>query len=120
MGNKTAILKQDKLFFAEIAAVLHKARETSYKAANTIMVQTNWQISKHIVEREQRGKCRANYGDCLIINLSHYLTDTFGKGFSETNIRNFRRFYINFPGWFQFATHRVVNFENLSGRIGVC
>ena len=69
-----------------------------------MMVQTNWQIGKRIVEQEQKGKSRADYGDYLIVNLSRYLTDTLGKGFSEANIRNFRQFYLSFPGGIQFAS----------------
>jgi predicted nuclease of restriction endonuclease-like (RecB) superfamily len=114
MRNKVTITKQDKLFFAEIAAILHKARETTYKAVNTMMVQTNWQIGKRVVEQEQKGKSRADYGDYLIVNLSRYLTDTLGKGFSEANIRNFRQFYLSFPDGFQFARHCLANLENLS------
>jgi len=114
MGNKLTTTKQDKLFFTEIAAILHKARETAYKAVNTMMVQTNWQIGKRIVEQEQKGKSRADYGDYLIVNLSRYLTDTLGKGFSEANVRNFRQFYLVFPDGLQFATRRVANLENLS------
>ena len=79
-----------------------------------MMVQTNWQIGKRIVEQEQKGKSRADYGDYLIVNLSRYSTDTLGKGFSEANVRNFRQFYFSFPKGIQFATHRVVNLENLS------
>ena len=48
--NNAVAIKQDKLFFAEIAAILHKARATAYKAVNTVMIQTNWQIGKRIVE----------------------------------------------------------------------
>ena len=114
MGNKIIVAKQDKLFFAEIAAILQEARKTAYKTVNALMVQTNWQIGKRIVEQEQKGKSRADYGDYLIVNLSRFLTDTLGKGFSEANIRNFRQFYICFPNGFQFATRRVANPENLS------
>lgn len=60
------------------------------------------------MEEEQKGKDRAEYGDYLIVNLSKYLTDTFGKGFSEANLWNIRKFYLTFP---RFSTHRV---ENLS------
>jgi predicted nuclease of restriction endonuclease-like (RecB) superfamily len=114
MGNKLTTTKQDKIFFTEIAAILHKARETAYKTVNTMMVQTNWQIGKRIVEQEQKGKSRADYGDYLIVNLSRYLTDTLGKGFSEANIRNFRQFYLSFPNGVQFARNRLANLENLS------
>jgi hypothetical protein len=109
MGNKITIIKQDKTFFAEIAEFLQKARQTAYKAVNTVMVQTNWQIGKRIVEQEQKGKSRADYGDYLIVNLSRYLTGTFGEGFSEANLWNFRKFYLTFPNGAEFSTRRVEN-----------
>jgi len=112
--QQAIVNKQDKIFFAEIAGILLEARQTAYKTVNTILVQTNWHIGKRIVEQEQKGQSRADYGDYLIVNLSRYLTDTLGKGFSEANLRNFRQFYLCFPKGFQFATRRVANPENLS------
>ena len=108
------ITKQDKLFFAEIAAIIKESRGTAYKAVYTIMVQTNWNIGKRIIEHEQKGKIRAEYGDYLIVNLSRYLTGILGKGFSEANLKNFRQFYLKFPGGIQFASRRLANLENLS------
>jgi hypothetical protein len=58
------------------------------------MVETYWNIGRRIVEQEQHGKERANYGDQLIVSLSRYLSGTFGKGFSEANLKNFRQFYL--------------------------
>jgi len=108
------VSKQDKQFFAEIALIINESRKTAYKTVNTVMVQTNWHIGKRIVEHEQKGKNRADYGDYLIVNLSRYLTDILGKGFSEANIRNFRQFYLTFPKGIQFARHNLANLENLS------
>ncbi|MDR3210747.1 MAG: PDDEXK nuclease domain-containing protein [Planctomycetota bacterium] len=101
-----SITKQDKQFFADVAALLAEARGTAYRAVNSIMVETYWHIGRRIVEQEQSGKERANYGEKLIENLSRYLTDTLGSGFSEPNLRNMRQFYITFP---EFATRRVAN-----------
>jgi len=61
------------------------------------MVETYWNIGRRIVEQEQQGKERANYGDQLIVGLSRYLSGTFGKGFSEANLWNFRQFYLTWP-----------------------
>jgi predicted nuclease of restriction endonuclease-like (RecB) superfamily len=101
--------KTDNRFFAEISDLLQKARNTAYQAVNTVMVKTYWNIGKCIVEQEQHGQNRANYGDSLITNLSRYLSDTFGKGFSEANLKNIRQFYLVFPKFDQFATHCVAN-----------
>lgn len=93
-------------FFTDIATLLQNARSKAYRVVNSIMVETYWKIGKRIVKEEQNGKSRAEYGEKLIENLSRYLTDTFGNGFSEANLRTFRRFYISFP---KFDTHCVPN-----------
>ena len=102
------IISNKSTFFSDIANLLTVARVKAYRAVNSIMVETYWLIGQRIVEEEQKGKDRAEYGDYLIVNLSKYLTDTFGKGFSEANLWNIRKFYLTFP---RFPTHRV---ENLS------
>ncbi|MDR2841035.1 MAG: DUF1016 N-terminal domain-containing protein [Paludibacter sp.] len=104
MGNEIA--KTDNTFYVEISELLQQARNTAYQAVNTVMVNTYWQIGKRVVEQEQHGQNRANYGDYLITNLSRYLSDSFGKGFSEANLWNMRQFYMTFP---EFSTQRVEN-----------
>ncbi|MDR1973851.1 MAG: PDDEXK nuclease domain-containing protein [Bacteroidales bacterium] len=101
--------KNENTFYAEISELLKQARSTAYKAVNTVMVQTYWNIGKRIVEQEQNGQNRANYRDYLITNLSRYLSDTLGKGFSEANLWNIRQFYSVFPNYDQFSTHCVGN-----------
>ena len=83
--------------YTDIAELLNIARTKAYRAVNSIMVETYWKIGQRIVEEEQGGTARAEYGSKLIENLSKYLTDTFGKGFSEANLRNMRSFYIAYP-----------------------
>jgi hypothetical protein len=89
--------RQDRRFFADVAAILRAGRAVVCKAVNSAMVGTYWQIGRRIVEQEQRGKSRADYGEYLLVNLSRYLGETFGKGFSYSNLRNFRQFYLTFP-----------------------
>ncbi|HNO32027.1 MAG TPA: PDDEXK nuclease domain-containing protein [Anaerolineales bacterium] len=96
-------------FFSDVAGLLHAARRKAYQAVNSIMVETYWNIGRRIVEQEQQGKGRASYGDALITGLSRHLTDTFGKGFSEANLWNFRQFYATFPEFHQFSTQCVGN-----------
>lgn len=98
-------------FYSEIRDLLARARSQAYRAVNTIMVQTYWQIGKRIVEQEQQGNSRAGYGDFIVSGLSKYLSDALGKGFSEANLWNMRQFYQVFPEFDQFSTQRV---ENLS------
>ncbi len=102
------LAKNENNFYAEISELLKQARNTAYRAVNTLMVQTYWQIGKRIVEQEQQGRNRAGYGDYLITNLSRHLTDTLGKGFSEANLWNMKQFYQVFPE-FEFSTHCVEN-----------
>jgi len=103
------LIKDEKIFYGEIRELLQQSRSVAYKAVNTIMVQTYWQIGKRIIMQEQNGQNRANYGDYLITNLSRYLSDTIGKGFSEANLWNIRQFYLIFPDFDQFSTHCVEN-----------
>ena len=93
----TEVSTQNTPFFADIAELLTQARSNAYRTVNSIMVETYWKIGRRIVEEEQNGKTRAEYGEKLIENLSRYLTDTFGKGLSEANINDMRSFYITFP-----------------------
>ena len=83
--------------YSDIAELLNVARAKAYHSVNSIMVETYWKIGQRIVEEEQAGKSRAEYGTKLIENLSKYLTDTFGKGFSEANLQNMRKFYLVYP-----------------------
>jgi predicted nuclease of restriction endonuclease-like (RecB) superfamily len=81
----------------EVRAILQQARQKAYTAANVVMVEAYWSIGKRIVEEEQGGKSRANYGTHLIRNLARQLGDEFGNGVSVANLRNFRQFYLTFP-----------------------
>ena len=87
----------NKSFFKDIREILNKARQKSYSAINFAMVEAYWQIGKRIVEEEQAGKERADYGSYLIKGLSKELSIEFGKGFSVANLWNFRQFYLTFP-----------------------
>ncbi len=110
-------LNIDKKFFADISDLLIEARNKSFRAVNTVMAQTYWQIGKRIVEQEQHGKNRAGYGEYLITNLSRYLSDTLGKGFSEANLKNIRQFFITFPEYDQLDTRCVANLSWTNIRI---
>ncbi|MBI5297778.1 MAG: DUF1016 domain-containing protein [Chloroflexi bacterium] len=86
-----------KSLVTDIQNILHTARTKSYAAVNFAMVEAYWQIGRRIVEEEQQGRGRAEYGAQLIKSLSKSLTDEFGKGFSITNLWNFRQFFLTFP-----------------------
>lgn len=73
------------------------AKSKAISAINTELLEANWQIGKHIVEFEQEGKERAQYGKQLLVNLSKDLTVKRGKGFSRSNLNYMRKLYVAFP-----------------------
>ena len=85
-------------FFTDVRSILASARQQAYTAVNAAMVQAYWQIGQRIVEEEQGGQTKAVYGEGLLPELSRALTSEFGKGFSYANLRNFRQFYLTYPG----------------------
>jgi predicted nuclease of restriction endonuclease-like (RecB) superfamily len=85
------------LFYEDISKILLEARQKVYKSINSEMVLAYWRIGKRIVEEEQSGEKRAEYGAFLIHQASERLSKEFGKGFSVSNIKNFRQFYLKFP-----------------------
>lgn len=82
-----------------LRGLIRNARSRALRAVDTIQVQTYWQIGRHIVEFEQGGQARADYGKRLLSNLADVLTGEFGKGFDERNLRNMRAFFQCFPNW---------------------
>lgn len=82
---------------ATIRTLLTESRRQLQQTVNTTMVQTYWQIGRLIVEDEQQGQARADYGKQLLKQLSETLTKEFGKGFDLTNLRKMRAFYQCFP-----------------------
>lgn len=81
----------------DIGLLLTNARQQLAVAINNVLVETYWQIGKHIVEYEQGGNERAEYGSGLLNRLSRDLTERYGRGFSKSNILYMRKFYIVFP-----------------------
>lgn len=82
--------------YGRIREVLAEARSQAYRAVNFSMVQAYWNIGRVIVEEEQQGKNRAEYGKSLIKGLAVRLTAEYGKGFDHSNIWNMRAFYLAF------------------------
>jgi len=83
--------------YITIKTILEDARNHVYKKVNFTMVEAYWNIGKQIVEEEQNGKERAEYGKSLVKELSKRLTLEFGRGFSKRNLWNMRQFYHKFP-----------------------
>ena len=88
-----------KTLLAAIGLTIETARQNAVKAINTELVKANWEIGRHIVEFEQQGKERAEYGSDLLTRLSKDLAQQYGKGFGRRNILDMRRFYLAFQKW---------------------
>ncbi|MDD6449036.1 MAG: PDDEXK nuclease domain-containing protein [Lachnospiraceae bacterium] len=89
-----------------IGTLLKEGRTQAGRAVNTIMVQTYWNVGKYIVEYEQAGNEKAEYGSETLKRLSRDLTDRYGKGFSKSNIYNMRCLFLDYP-----------IFQTLSGKL---
>ena len=96
--NMSNELKQfNTVLYGAIRQVLESARKSAYKAVNFAMVQAYWQIGRLILEDEQNGEARAEYGKKVLDELAKRLTAEFGKGFDASNLRYMRLFYKAFP-----------------------
>lgn len=87
---------EDNMLVNDLRSIVSKARSKAFAAVNYSLVERNWRIGQRIVEEEQNGASRAEYGKHVIEVASAALTKEFGKGFSETNIINFKKFYLKF------------------------
>ena len=86
-----------KSFYGEIQNIIEASKHSVSRAVNLTLVKTYWKIGQLIFQEEQRGKNRADYGQYIIIELSKKLSRDYGKGFSSTNLKQMRQFYIQFP-----------------------
>ena len=90
MKPRTAIAKPSEEpllpLVNEIRELVQSARRTAAQSVNTLQVITNFEIGRRIVEYEQQGSKRAEYGKRILIELSHRLTEELGRGFSATNL----------------------------------
>ncbi|MFH1962469.1 MAG: DUF1016 N-terminal domain-containing protein, partial [bacterium] len=80
--------------YKNIKAILTESRTRAIGAVNFIMVEAYWNVGKLIVEDEQKGTKKAEYGKKVLENLSLRLSNDFGKGFDPSNLWNMRRFYL--------------------------
>ena len=94
MSQSTNLRPKDQNFLTDISKILHDARKNAKTAVNLAMVYAYYEIGKRIVQEEQQGEIRAGYGEQILNTLSKYLTEQFGKGFSVTNLKYIRAFYV--------------------------
>ena len=97
---KTMLEVQEKItdqIYSDVRAIIEESRRSVCAGINTVQIDQNWRIGRRIVEEEQKGEARAEYGKRTIARLSAYLCAEFGDGYSERNLREFRAFYLAFP-----------------------
>lgn len=99
---------EEKFLVNDLKTIVSKARSKAFAAVNYSLVERNWRIGKRIVEEEQNGEARAEYGKHIIEVASAALTEEFGKGFSETNLINFKKFFLLFK---ELEIHQTVSEE---------
>ncbi len=92
--NSSLISLPEEVLLGEVCAIIDYGRTQAYTAVNTTMIETYWKIGKRIVEEEQKGQERAEYGQHIIEMLSEKLTIRYGKGFSRRYLAYFRKFYL--------------------------
>lgn len=95
MVNEDLIPCED--IYSEIKEALLLSRNQAYSAVNFAMVQAYWQVGRIIVEHEQDGKLRAEYGKAVLQEISEKLLQEFGSGFSVRNLQQMKKFYVLFP-----------------------
>jgi len=83
--------------YGRIQAILGESRAQTFRAINSAMVSAYWEIGRMIVEEEQRGNHRAEYGEQILETLALRLATDFGKGFDRTNLHRMKLFFIHFP-----------------------
>jgi predicted nuclease of restriction endonuclease-like (RecB) superfamily len=110
MKNKMIITRNYNNLLDRIGEILVKARTAVVREINKAQVLAYWEIGREIVEFEQKGKIRGEYGERLIERLSKDMTQKFGRGFSTTNLKMMRLFYQSFP------IRQTVSDESIKGK----
>jgi hypothetical protein len=87
---KTVVLQGYETVLAEVARVIQDARRIAARSVNSLMTKTYWQVGQRIVEQEQRGALRAEYGEQLLSDCRLISPSASGRGFSERNLEQMR------------------------------
>ena len=85
--------------YNDIRAIIIESRGKIYTTANRETVEACWKIGRRIVEEDQAGESRAEYGTGLLKDLAEKLSAEFGRGFDDRELRKYRQFYLQFPKW---------------------
>ena len=93
--NKQPLVALESSLFDRVVTILERARANVVRSVNSQMVIAYWLVGREIVEEEQQGEKRAEYGKRLIEDLSKKLTERCGRGLSVINLWSFRQFYLS-------------------------
>lgn len=107
---KNDSLTQSTTFVSDVRTIIEQGRKTAYTAAGQAAIATFWCVGRRIVEEEQEGKARAEYGKSLMKNLADNLVPSYGNSYSKRNLDYYRKFYLLFPD-VQIVNARVHNLE---------
>ena len=97
--EKVINTKEERIFLDSLKDIVKSARKYAYSSICFAQVQSNWLLGKRIVEQIQKGNDKAEYGKHILKIASESLTEEFGKGYSETNLKSFRKFYLIFKDY---------------------
>ena len=116
--------KEESIFLDSLKDIVKSARKHAYSSICFAQVQSNWLLGKRIVEQIQKGTDKAEYGKHILKIASESLTEEFGKGYDESNLRYMRLFYKTFPicdalrhelSWTHYR--RLLSVENQEARL---
>lgn len=98
MEKQNKMLKE-QTFVNDVRSIIEQGRKMAYAAAGQAAITTYWNVGRRIVEEEQAGKVRAEYGSQLIPMLAEQLTKEYGSGYGRRNLAYYRQFYLKFNNW---------------------
>ena len=87
------------LLVADIRSIVNNGMEKAYHSVNSVMIRTYWLVGQRIVEEEQKGDVRAEYGKQMLKDLAHEMVLLYGESYNERNLYSFRKFYLSFKEW---------------------
>ncbi len=108
--DKQELIKNNNSLVEDIRSIIEHGRQVAYAAVSQTAIATYWNIGRRIVEEEQSGQARAEYGKQLIPMLAEHLTQEYGSGYGRRNLAYYRQFYLTFHDW--EILHELV--QNLS------
>jgi hypothetical protein len=97
MNQKLTSKNEYQALISNIGSIIEKGRREAYVKLSQTIIKTYWEIGKKLVEFDQKGEKRAEYGEKLLIKLSKDLKVNLGKGFSRSNLQYMRLFYTHYP-----------------------